>query len=318
MRLSKLLSNFVQKHDLVSLQKRFQLENQYTFTPNKSTLDYVLMDSSIQDSVRSFTIFPEADILTSDHLPLLFQKDQDLVNTPSIMAKSKIAWNKCTDLHLLTYRNGISEKIADCYTYHNSCAISPDEINDSLIQILHDAANKLPKSKFNKRAKPYWSNEVKTAHALAREKRRQWIDEGRPRGNEFEAYTRYKDAKRLFRLTQRQHRTAYENSVFDDLNKAAELDYRMFWKLLRRQSGKQSGNCSKLNVDGLCYSNENVIKGFHKHFSSVFSPDHKNNIDITEELNGYYTYDETGNRVNDILTKPFTEEEIGNIITALS
>ena len=102
------------------------------------------------------------------------------------------------------------------------------------------------------------------------------------------------------------------------LNKAAELDYRMFWKLLRRQSGKQSGNCSKLNVDGLCYSNENVIKGFHKHFSSVFSPGHKSNIDITEELNDYRNYDETGNRVNEILTKQFTEEEICNIITSLS
>ena len=162
--------------------------------------------------------------------------DQDLVNTPSIIAKSKIAWNKCTYLHLLTYKYDISEKLADNYAHHNSNALCPDEINNRLIYILHEAANKLPKSKFNKRAKPYWTTEVKTAHALAREKRRQWIDEGRPRGNQFESYTRYKEAKSLFRLAQRQNRTAYENFVFDDLNKAAELDYRMFWKLLRRKA----------------------------------------------------------------------------------
>jgi len=89
-------------------------------------------------------------------------------------------------------------------------------------------------------------------------------------------------------------------------------------EITTQKSGKQSGNCTKLNVDGLCYNNENVIKGFHKHFSSVFSPEHKHNTDITEELNDYCKYDENGNRVNDILTKSFTEEEIGNIITSLS
>ena len=64
----------------------------------------------------------------------------------------------------------------------------------------------------------------------------------------LQSYIRYKDGKREFRRVHRQQREGYEHSVFDELNRAAELDYRLFWKLLRKKSGKgltlvQSSTC---------------------------------------------------------------------------
>ena len=100
-------------------------------------------------------------------------------------------------------------------------------IHEMLTDIIYASAAKLPRSKFNKRAKPYWSAEVKAAHTSNRYYRKRWIEDGRPRTRDIQSYVIYKNAKREFRRVHRQHREAFENSVFDELNRAAELDYRL-------------------------------------------------------------------------------------------
>ena len=125
---------------------------------------------------------------------------------------------------------------------------------------------KLPQGKFNKHAKPYWSPTLKTAHTHARHLRRTWISEGRLRGHHHPSYLLYKEAKTQFRRQQRQHIVTNQNKVCDDLNKTADVDYR-----LCKNKDRKSSVCTALTVNDVCYSNENVISGFSNYFKGIFS-----------------------------------------------
>ena len=69
---------------------------------------------------------------------------------------------------------------------------------------------------------------------MGRTLRRIWIQEGRPRGREGVAYAEYKTAKRNSRRIKRRQIMEHENRYIDQLDRAAEIDYRLFWKPLRR------------------------------------------------------------------------------------
>ena len=99
---------------------------------------------------------------------------------------------------------------------------------------------KLAQGKFNKHATPYWSPTLKAAHTHAHHLRRTWSSEDRARGRHHPSYLLYKEAKTQFRRQQRQHIVTNQNKVFGDLNKAADVDYRQFWKLLRKNTGRNS------------------------------------------------------------------------------
>ena len=74
------------------------------------------------------------------------------------------------------------------------------DIVNSIVKAANDC---LPKTTFNKHAKPYWSPEVKRAHDAQRHARRIWIMEGRPRGMQSESYFAYKRSKRNFAKIQK-------------------------------------------------------------------------------------------------------------------
>jgi len=61
------------------------------------------------------------------------------------------------------------------------------------------------------------------------------------------------------------------DKVFDDRNKAADVDYRQFWKLLRKNKDIKSSVCTALKVNDVCHSNDNVISGFSNYFKGIFS-----------------------------------------------
>ena len=130
---------------------------------------------------------------------------------------------------------------------------------------------KLSQGKFKKHEKPYWSSTLKADHTHARHLRRTWISEDRPRGRHHPSYLLYKEAKTQFRRQQRQHIVTNQTKVFDDPNKAADVDYRQFWKLQRKNIDRKSSVYTPLRVNDVCYSNDNVISGFSNHCVGIFS-----------------------------------------------
>lgn len=55
------------------------------------------------------------------------------------------------------------------------------------------------------------------------------MTEGRPWGMGFESYREYKQAKRQFRNAFDEK--LYMRKVYNDIDKAAEVNMRLFWKL---------------------------------------------------------------------------------------
>ena len=170
---------------------------------------------------------------------------------------------------------------------------------------------KLAQGKFNKHATPYWSPTLKAAHTHARHLRRTWSSEGRLRGHHHPSYLLYKEAKTQFKCQQRQHIVTNQNKVFDDLKKAADVDYRQFWKLLCKNNDRKSSVCTALTVNDVCYSNENVISGFSNYFKGIFSTTVVDNA-AKEHVARMQLHD---NPTSTGLTQPFTVEEIANIPT---
>ena len=231
------------------------------------------------------------------------------------------AWHKVSREHELAYQKEIvvlTENLRDCYS-----DMSPDEICEIIVSALHTAAEKtLPKSKFNKHTKPYWNKDVKNAHTNARAHRRKWLSFGRPRDENNQYYRAYKDAKAAFRRLQRYESDKYMQQTFEELDKAAELDYRLFWKLLRRQSGRKSSYVNKIIVNDVTYnSHEEVIIGFKQYFENVFrnksfNQDQEKFANTVNSL--HKNFEQACHcRRNDLLEKDVTLVEIKEIISVL-
>ncbi len=145
-----------------------------------------------------------------------------------------------------------------------------DSLSDRITHAIHYAANvSLPKSKFNKYSKPYWTRDVKAAHCKSRQMRTIWISNGRPRGREHPSFRSYKQAKAQFRKVQRMESDKYMNKVYTYLD---ELDYRLLWKLLRNRKSTRSYTCTEITANGrLQTSPEEVADGFATYYRDIFN-----------------------------------------------
>ena len=150
-------------NNLVSLQYVLGECERGTFMPTGKSIDHILTAST---SVKMFTrciIEDECNIMTSDHLPIIFSFNAAPVLRPDPPSRINIAWNKCNDDHFKNYQ-AILESELYCILATDCSKCCPDFLNKILIDAVHNASKVLPLSRFNKRAKPYWCEEIKNAH----------------------------------------------------------------------------------------------------------------------------------------------------------
>ena len=200
----------------------------------------------------------------------------------------------------------------------NNIEFTPDFVNKEIVNIILNASATLPKSNFNKYAKPHWSAKVKESYTRALRLRNEWFKAGRPKGHST-YFLAYKEAKTAFRRTERRARESHDNCIFDQLSRAAEVDYKTFWKLLRQKSGKQFNNCSKIVVGNQGFENTNVAEGFKEYFAQVF--DYVNTDDLLyDTLNKelvHYMNTESSPLLK-TLTRQFSIEEVEKAVHSLS
>ena len=73
---------------------------------------------------------------------------------------------------------------------------TPNQLSDYIVAAINNASYEtLPKRKFNRLAKPYWTADVKAAYTYSLDKRKIWLIEGRPSGMCYPSYFSYKAAK---------------------------------------------------------------------------------------------------------------------------
>lgn len=147
-----------------------------------------------------------------------------------------LAWHKATVENIAEYRNKIDQLLSAAFgeDLRNETDISV--YIDNLTKILHKCAHDcIPSSSFNHFTRPGWTSSVKELHKIERAKRRIWIGQGISRGMEFTSYLEYKKAKRNFRRALEEAHERYMCDVYKEIDEAAEVDIRLFWRLTKRR-----------------------------------------------------------------------------------
>lgn len=319
-----LLTNFMLRNNLISSYNISTFTGpSCTFKPTMSTLDYFFMDDSLQNEAEHSSVITHCSSCSSDHFPLLLVINQAMVpNTmPHVQSDTQqetIAWHKCTDQHILMYQRDIDQARICITNSNNHCTI--DNLNDHIVcTLINSGEANLPKSRFNSFAKPYWNADLKDAHTESRRLRRSWIAEGRPRGHHHKSYHEYKLAKSKFRAKQRLASNLYLDNIYDELNKTAETDFRLFWKQLKKLKRRSNETCQSLKINNVSYEGENTVNGFAVHFNSIFNTKkgvhtaHANDIDSTLQQLSH----ENVNHYSDILECAITYDELISAISSL-
>ena len=90
--------------------------------------------------------------------------------------------------------------------------------------------------------------------------RREWIGNGRPRGDDNIWYTRYKSSKREFRKHHIYCSEQYLRRINDEIDAAAEVDSGLFWKLIKKRKGSNVSNtCTELRFRDITYRDPELI-----------------------------------------------------------
>ena len=274
---SKLLTKFVMNCGLSRQDSDFNAKgDNYTFTQKQTTLDYILFDKFILKNLQHYVIIKEGTIsLTSDHLPVVATFNLQISRHHLHYSKTKLpAWHKATPESLAEYKTQVTNALARKTTQNlqNESDITDffHEINDVLCKC---AANSVVHTSYNPFTRPDWTKTVKELHDIERSKRRIWLSEGRPRGMNCSSYREYKRAKRLFRNALDKEHAAYMSKVYADIDNAAEIDLRLFWKLTKRIKPKTSrlypeilDSTGKKNTDP-----EGAAEVFARHYETLYS-----------------------------------------------
>ncbi|XP_033745741.1 uncharacterized protein LOC117331249 [Pecten maximus] len=251
----------------------------HTFPVTQQTIDYILIQDTFVDCVSSCTVFSTEDTeIASDHHPITAQFRQEVARYNTFKQKQpNPTWTKATINSLIAYQLLVDSEInslPDLSRIDDSTHI--EMLCEQLTFILNNAAKQcIPHSEYNPVLKPYWTKDVRTSHKIARTKRKIWIEAGRPRGNQYDAYREYKAAKRHFRELHEKAYTDYETNMNEELNVAADCDIRLFWQLIRRRKKQPPNICNEIKMNNaIARDPESIANQFANFFEKLYhSPD---------------------------------------------
>ena len=155
---------------------------------------------------------------------------------------------------------------------------------------------------------------MKRLHTREREERVKWLEAGRPRGLDNVLFRNYKIAKEEFRTAQRSANEEFIDKSIRDIEQAAECDIRLFWKLAKGKSKKQSESCQ------ISHPNM-VLSAFESFYRDLSIPKDNHQFDksYTHEtettLNPLFA--NTSNEHIDILDDEIMEDELASAISSL-
>ena len=202
----------------------------------ESLIDHILIPDTCIDTVSYCEILDDDVLNVSRHRPIVCELLYPVPDLQNNMPSngSHIKWKQVSSDMTLMYRTHLDEslRVTDYSNVPN--------VTDRITQRYDNIATKInscsdiafPKSEFRRYLKPYWDQNLKNLHAVMRQARRQWISEGRPRGNNHTSYRKYKTAKSIFRSQHRKCADNYLSSLNAEIDQFAELDSAYFWKRL--------------------------------------------------------------------------------------
>ena len=169
--------------------------NQRVTPPSTSTIDHFLLSPNLVNTVVKYeTVFQHNDF--SDHFPVMLSLNIDVKYHETMKKEFTpcVAWHKCDDVNIASYRNKIDSLLLDVNPMHEAltcrnykCSMHKEYINQlhsNIINICSEASKTcLPHSSGSKsrRTIPGWNEYVKEHADNAKVWHDVWMQSGKPR-----------------------------------------------------------------------------------------------------------------------------------------
>ncbi len=275
-------------------------------------IDHVLLDCGHVKCVESCSVDDEHVMNSSDHLPVCVTL---CVNIPRISLNMRRVY-KWAKADTNGYCTELSKLIQECELMQRDIQTENDidEYTDAVIQCMIQASeHTVPMSKFSKHKKPYWDDDLTRLHNIQKSKRKIWIENGRPRGMEYQSYKDYKEAKRTFAKAHRVKMLLHEQKQYDNIDNAVDVDIRKFWRMVKAKKPAESINLVHQIQDengNLFTTPEELLSMWKLHFQHLLNEQEKE-----KELYDNNFKVEVDNEIDEILanTSPADRDSTGTL-----
>ncbi|MEW8546461.1 MAG: reverse transcriptase domain-containing protein, partial [Candidatus Thiodiazotropha sp.] len=197
----------------------------------------------------------------------------------------KINWRKLNQEAVNAYTQELENNARIQNSFFEGLLNSHDSIDrayHTLVSEISAAARKcFPVKKFHRFLKPYWNQELGDFHKCMKLKRSAWVAAGKPRESDCLLYLEYKSAKREFRRCHRKCVNKYLQDQIDQIDKAAEVDSALFWRLVNaRRKNSNSRPGSEMLFNGrYCNTSAEINKEWAHYFAELYTPTQADHFD---------------------------------------
>ena len=305
----------------------------FSFDPfegaSKTLIDHICVSDAMLEGVLSNEIIDDEPLNTSDHLPVIavLQHFSDTQETPmSLLSRKRFQWKRCLQMDfgkIVSYRQALNHELSHIQLNSTRNIAELDGLYDYIISAISSAAElTIPKKGCRKRCRPGWNDNIKHLHKSMLTARQIWIIAGKPRNLESVERLSYKECKRTFRAALRKLDSHADNEFYNNLDSAAEVDQKLFWKLLKNHRRTQNQMPPPMRFDGKVYYNpKDISQKWAQYFERTFTPDESDKYD--ESFRKKVEHDiqimqkDSFSTFNPPLDKPFTVDEVQCAIKTL-
>ena len=324
----KVLHEFLNDNYMLSLNTAVTCSGPTpTFYPNDNircptVIDHVLIAVSHQHLVSQCSVADYVALNTSDHVPITFSIKCDIPRY-SVKNRDMYNWSKGD---IISYSNHLNDNLQA----HVSLPMTSTNDVDKLLgritdTIKHSMDETIPKLKFSQFRRPYWDDDLRTAHRTQLEARHIGILNGRPRGSTYHSYCEYKLHKRAYRKLLIRTHECYCAKQFEDIDNNFEMDPSSIWKHLRKCQTKDDSQNNIIHDDVLYSSPDELQNVWKRHFSKLLNEQPSEKTSFNEHFNESITasirvMEKTFSKDIDnteIMSSAFTVDEIKSVCANL-
>ena len=293
-----------------------------------STIDYIMAPKFFSKYVVKVYTGGFTALNTSDHIPVRADFNIDMI--PQVVeledSPKRVKWDKFTAQEMAElYQVPIYEALRGVVWDIGEPPGNHDQIDaliDLLVNTLTTADKVIPRSKYKKHLKPYWTAELKE---LKREKMhwfRIWKEGGRSTDNNDPVRIQMKRSKNLFAKRLRAISKQYENQSIAEAANLAEVDRDQFWRLFRRTSKPNSSvtHAVKDSTGKVMYEINDILEVWRRHFDLLSNPRQSDNFDnahfqtVTDAVRGWVDEGD----LSEFLEVDLSIAEVGDAIRKLN
>ena len=275
----KRLLQFIEECNLTTNQKGPTFIN--VAGVDTSEIDYFLYPKNRSLLSRRIIDLP---FNVSDHHPISLEIQCQLAITTTTkkdnqQSRQKIKWDK---VDKISYRTDISTEIIK-----HSDNLQLDNTNLELtitevFELLTNTAKKHSKQKSygkNVLKLNIWNEEISTSLLANKKAYKNWKNAGRPEEHDNILLLEKKRTRKIYRTAIRKEELRKKHLERNDIINCNRDDKQQFYKLVRKH--RKNGNCfiNDLHVEDKYYERDEIIDGWHSHFSKLAIPTENNDFD---------------------------------------